>query len=280
MDYSNPEIPEGINVSKKHPLKDFLILSGGVFGTLFLAVVILALLAEKLAVYIPFEIEQKLVSGHEIENGLHAETSRYLQNISDRLAKHMDVPEEIHFSVHYIDTPVKNAYATLGGNIYIYQGIIDLLPHENALAMIIAHEMGHILHRHPVIALGRGVVIGLLLSAVSGLSSEYFAGQVVNSAGMITLLNFTRSQELQADRTALAAVAAEYGHVNGADELFRSLMDIDDENSSEPPRFLSTHPLTKDRIGYIHEYARDNNLVLTGDTRDLPAMIRNNLSEN
>ncbi|HSR62532.1 MAG TPA: M48 family metallopeptidase [Gammaproteobacteria bacterium] len=280
MDYSNPEIPEGINVSEKHPFKDFLILSAGVFGTLFLAVVILALLAEKLALYIPFEIEQKLVFEHGIENKSHMEVTSYLQHISDRLARHMDVPPEMQFNVHYIDAAVKNAYATLGGHIYIYRGIIDMLPHENALAMVIAHEMGHILHRHPVIAMGRGVVIGLLLSAISGLSSEYFVGKVVNSAGMITLLNFTRSQELQADRTGLAAVAAEYGHLNGADELFQSLMNIDGKNRDVPPPFLSTHPLSKDRIEFIHEYARGNNLLLAGDTRDLPAVIRNNPSEN
>ena len=45
MDYSNPEIPEGINTSKQHPLKDFFILSIGVLGSIAIFVFLLGLFA-------------------------------------------------------------------------------------------------------------------------------------------------------------------------------------------------------------------------------------------
>ena len=87
---------------------------------------------------------------------------------------------------------------------------------ENALAMVIAHEMAHIKHRHPVMALGRGVVIGLFLASLSGFNGDRVVGRIVNNTGMLTLLKFNRDQEREADRTALAAVAGNYGHVAGA----------------------------------------------------------------
>ena len=67
MDYSNPEIPEGINTSKDNPLKEFFVLTIGVFGAIVLVVTILSLLAEKLAIYVPFSLEQQLIPDGLIE---------------------------------------------------------------------------------------------------------------------------------------------------------------------------------------------------------------------
>ncbi|MCH8976644.1 MAG: M48 family metalloprotease, partial [Proteobacteria bacterium] len=205
MEYSNPKIPEGINTTVENPLKEFFILSVGVLGIIFFAVIILSLAAEKLAIYIPFNIEQDLIpemwaqAEPETESEISKRTREYLQSLSDQLADHMQLPEEMEITVHYIEGDTVNAFATIGGHIFIYQGLLDELESENALAMVIAHEVAHIFHRHPIIAMGRGVVIGLLLSAISGASGDLFVGQIVSETGMIALLNFTRDQEREAD---------------------------------------------------------------------------------
>lgn len=270
MEYTNPEIPEGINTTKEHPLKEFLILTLGVFGTIVLAVVILSLLAERLAVYVPFSVEQQLIPDNFIMTGTDSKMHAYVQDLSDQLAQHLDLPENMQFIIHYSEEPVENAFATIGGHIYIYQGLVDLLPNENALSMVIAHEMAHVYHRHPIIAMGRGVVIGLLLAAISGLSSDYFIGQIVTDAGVITLLTFTRDQEQEADNTALALLAAHYGHIAGADELFKTFLKRADENPVTVPQFLSTHPLSESRINNIHELALINGWDTQGETTSLP----------
>ena len=66
-----------------------------------------------------------------------------------------------------------------------------------------------------------------------------FVGQVVSDAGVLTLLTFNRDQEREADRTALEMLAKHYGHVKGADELFKLLHDRQSDEY-EPPLF---HPL-------------------------------------
>ena len=262
MEYSNPKIPEGINTTDEHPLKEFFILSVGVLGLIFTAVIILSLLAETLAVYVPFEIEQDLIPEMwtQIESTTESETSNqtreYMQSLSDRLAVHMQLPEKMEITVHYVEDDIVNAFATIGGHIFIYQGLLNQLHSENALAMVIAHEMAHVHHRHPIIAMGRGVVIGLLLSAISGASSDLFVGQVVNETGLIAMLTFNRDQEREADITALNAVNGLYHHVAGTNDLFKALMQAHPDEI-EPPVFLSTHPVTQDRIDDLIEYARD-----------------------
>ena len=280
MEYSNPKIPEGINTSVENPLKEFFILSVGVLGIIFFAVIILSLAAEKLAIYIPFKMEQDLIpemwaqAEPETESEISKRTREYLQSLSDQLADHMQLPEEMEITVHYIEGDTVNAFATIGGHIFIYQGLLDELESENALAMVIAHEVAHIFHRHPIIAMGRGVVIGLLLSAISGASGDLFVGQIVSETGMIALLNFTRDQEREADITALTAVNGLYHHVAGTNDLFRVLMAAHDLDSIEPPLFLSTHPLTQDRIDDLTQYAHGQGWTTEATLAPFPQELR------
>jgi len=278
MEYSNPKIPEGINTIVEHPLKEFFILSVGILGVIFCAVIILSLAAEKLAVYVPFKMEQDLIpeiwTQAKPETETIRQTREYLQSLSDRLADHMQLPDDMEITVHSMDEDTVNAFATIGGHIFIYQGLLDELDSENALAMVIAHEMAHVYHRHPIIAMGRGVVIGLLLSAIAGASGDLFVSQIVSETGMIALLNFTRDQEREADITALTAVNGLYHHVAGTNDLFRALMAAHDPESIEPPLFLSTHPLTQDRIDALVEYARKKGWDAKVDLTPIPQYLR------
>ena len=186
----------------------------------------------------------------------------------------MQVPEGMEITVHYIEDDTVNALATVGGHIIIHQGLLNELHSENALAMVIAHEMAHVYHRHPIIAMGRGVVIGLLLSAISGANSDLFVGQVINETGMIALLNFNRDQEREADITALNAVNGMYHHVAGTNDLFRALMQAHEPDELEPPVFLSTHPLTQDRIDDLIEYAQKKGWDTDTELTPIPENLR------
>ena len=60
MEYSNPELPEGINTSKEHPLKEFFILTDGLLGLIFIVISALILIVDNFANKIPFELENEL----------------------------------------------------------------------------------------------------------------------------------------------------------------------------------------------------------------------------
>lgn len=259
MEYSNPEIPENINTTKEHPLKEFFILSGGIIGSIFVVVLVLSLLAETLAARIPFSMEQKIATRFVDEPENDSATQQYLQTLVEEISQQMALPEEMQITLHYVDNDVENAFATLGGHIFIHRGLMEIMPHENALSMVIAHEIAHVQHRHPLIAMGRGVVIGLFLATVTGLSGDRIVGSIIGNAGTLTARGFSREQEREADHTALAAIYKHYGHVSGASDLFKALLKIDETSLLPLPQFLSTHPLSTERVDTIEQYARQNN---------------------
>ena len=63
---------------------------------------------------------------NKLPHKLRAEkTTAYLQNLSDQLSVAQGLPESIKITVHYVDQPVINAFATIGGHVFIYQGLIE-----------------------------------------------------------------------------------------------------------------------------------------------------------
>lgn len=272
MEYSNPNIPEGINTSKEHPLKEFFILSAGILALVAVVVLILGLLAEMLAPHIPFSMEQELASQFIEQPESTGETQQYLQSLTDKLIQSMDLPENMSITVHYVDDEVVNAFATLGGHIFIHRGLLQKIPHENALSMVLAHEVAHIKHRHPLIAMGRGVVVGLFLATIAGISGDRVTGTIISDAGIVASLGFNRDQEREADLTAIVALEKHYQHVAGANDLFKILLKAQGAHALRMPQFLSTHPLSEDRINYLYETANEYGWQVQGTLSQLPVL--------
>lgn len=213
-----------------------------------LVIAALALSADYLTRYIPFRFEQKLFEGSRSTIPEPHEFDRRLELLADRISHAMDLPDDMEITVHYGDVEEVNAYATFGGHVVINRGLIEKLPNENALAMVIAHEIAHIKHRHPIRSLGRTAVVVIAVLAVAGAQGDDVIGTFIGDTGALTLLSFNRDQEREADRSALEAVASVYGHVAGALDLYTILLETHREKHFTAPVFLRTHPLTEDRI--------------------------------
>jgi len=279
MEYENRTVPEGINVSKENPLKDFFILTFGLGAAVVALVVALSFLAGWLVQFVPFETEVMLTEKFSFSEFMEPEMQKekqkekkneqqkaqqleeekkqkkiiaYLQNLANQLATAQQLPEGMFITVHYINTDTVNAFATLGGNVIIFRGLIEKLPNENALAMVMAHEIAHIKHRDPMVAAGRGLTVALALASLTGFGDGQVAQQLLNNVGLITTLSFNRNQEEKADAEALNTLLKYYGHAKGAEVLFEILEN--EQAGSTPPLFLSTHPLNENRINTIKRY--------------------------
>src|SRR5690606_17935863 len=119
----------------------------------------------------------------------------------------------------------------------------------------ISHEIAHVRLRHPVSSLGRGLAIGVAVATLSSGAGSDIAGRALGSAGLLTALTFSRAQERAADAEALRALAGVYGHVADADAVFRVLERQAGEAPLDPPEFLRTHPLDRERIEAIGQLA-------------------------
>jgi predicted Zn-dependent protease len=271
---------EGINASREHPLQEFAWLMGGAIAAAVMLAALVSYGAQWLAPRIPFEYELRLTEGVEIVRPPANEQAQAvqgeLQALADRLAARMGFPPGMKVRVGYHEGATVNAFATLGGQAVIFRGLLARLDSEDALAAVMAHELAHLKYRHPAAALGRGVAVGLTLSLVSSELGRTMGGNVLGHAGVMTLLSFNRDQEREADEAALRVIAAEYGHVGGALELFEAFMRLRTVGAMAEhaiPEFLRTHPVTTARLHAAREWARANGTALDGPRRALPAAI-------
>jgi len=296
VEYQNPKIPEGINTTDEHPLKGFIILLIATGILLLVVSFVLAVSGSWLAGRIPYATEARIIENfsekflqeslsdkNEAEQeGSDSATNdnddsaastlaelqaieSYLQQQVDQLAAVMDLPEEMVLTVNYIDDDVVNAFATLGGNLVFYRGLLETLPSENALSMLIAHEIAHIKLRHPIKSLGRGMAVSVGLSVITGKTDSI---DFLGKSGLYTILHFSRKMETASDAEALQAVYLRYGHLNGARSLFDAIQAQRD--SDEPPAFFNSHPLDEDRLAAIAQTASQNGWPQTGEISEIP----------
>jgi predicted Zn-dependent protease len=135
-----------------------------------------------------------------------------------------------------------NAFAIPGGKIFIHSGLIQFCNSPEELAAIIAHEMGHVEHRHSINQLVKQFGVSALIS--------YFTdgGANVTSTVSQELLStmFSREDESEADDFALALLAKSGINPALLGEVFQRMKS--DYNEVEGSlSLLSTHPSMDER---------------------------------
>jgi predicted Zn-dependent protease len=279
MKIRNVKIPEGINVSRHRPVADLFVLTAGAIG-LFLALGLAAFLIGTYAGrYMPMSWENTLAAavfeGEETEEAAarDREIEAALQALANRLAANMNLPDDLRITVHYLDEPDINAFATLGGHVLVLRGLIERVPNENALAMVMAHEIAHAANRDVAANMGGALLLQLVMGTVTGMSPETVDGLVWGPNALL-LRQFSRDAESRADRDGMAAVSATYGHVEGADAFFRILLEeIGETLPDEGPEFLNTHPLTAGRIEALGALAEERGWTVEGEATPLPDVL-------
>lgn len=258
---------EGINVSDVHPLVEAGTLVVGLTAIFAIIALALIFIIEIALYFVPAETEAKLFSGwlpDDLVTVSPADERLYqTQLLVDRLASHWaEAPYE--FRVEIDDSTVSNAMALPGGLIIVTQGLLDQVESENELAFVLGHELGHFRNRDHLRALGRGIMISLFFSVITG---NDVAGLGIKAAD-ITLRGFNREQESRADEFGLAVVHSEYGHVNEASRLFERWR----ESNEDPSLFvsyLSTHPDAGDRVENLRAIALRDGWETNGEVTRL-----------
>ncbi|MDH4196282.1 MAG: M48 family metalloprotease [Candidatus Aminicenantes bacterium] len=198
-----------------------------------------------------------------------ADFAAYLPKTGAILVPHTHRPKlPYHFAV--LDSPVINAFAAPGGYIYVTRGLLALMNSEAELAAVLGHELGHVNARHSARSMSRQILVqaGLVIGSIA---NETFA-KVAGLAGLgaqLIFLKYSRDDERQAD-----ALGVDYARAAGYDpgemvRFFQALQELGDLSGKNTlPGFLSTHPLTKERIGNVQGMlvAEDGNLKTAGES--------------
>lgn len=266
MRYENPLPDESVNYTNEHPLKEFIQLLVGIGIVTFLAIAILTYFAGALARYIPFEYEQSMVSDIDYFASESKPETKKLQALADRLSVHMELPESIAITLHHNGGGMVNAFATLGGNVVFYEGLLNKLESEQELAAVMAHEIAHVKLRHPIVATGKGLTLATLAAFVTGASGSGAGEWLIGSSINFQLMRYSREQELAADEWAARTLFREYGDISGAKSIFEifAKMEADSLESKITVEALRSHPYSENRWLALADKAKQENWPITG----------------
>ncbi|MFT5135158.1 MAG: putative Zn-dependent protease [Arenicella sp.] len=277
MEYQNPKPTEGINYSQEHPLKEFVILIIGVAVIVVVVIFTLNAIAGRFASHIPFDFEKKMVAQFELSIVEQSPQQKYLQDLADRLTPHMDLPEQMAITVHYDDSDTVNAFATLGGNLIFFRGLIDKMKSENELAAVMGHEIAHIKYRHPIVALGKGLTLASFAAFVTGASGSVAGEWLIGSSANLSMMKFSREQESASDAASAQMLQRYYGNIGGVKELFKTFSEIEGDRPDQAEAIGNTkmvemfrsHPFSEDRWSSIHDLAKQKDWQFWGKQRAL-----------
>ncbi|MFB2768096.1 M48 family metallopeptidase [Pelatocladus sp. BLCC-F211] len=207
------------------------------FDLLFQGVQILQLsnISDKEEVQLGKEINQQLVNS-KIQLYSNKNVNRYVNQIGQKLAAN-STRSDIPYKFQVVKDESVNAFATMGGYVYVTTGLLKAADNEAQLASVIAHEIGHIASRHAIeqmqqTAIARGV------ATATGLDRST-AVQI--GVDLALRRPHSRQDEFEADRKGLRTLRRA-GYAQSAMIAFMQKL----LNQPSLPTFLSTHPATSD----------------------------------
>lgn len=140
-----------------------------------------------------------------------------------------------------------NAFTLADGTIIITDDLIKLTEHDDELAAVLLHEIGHHYHRH--------IMHSLVESSFTAITFMWLTGDIngaeetlISSVGTLFSLSYSRSMETEADAFAVKEMKNQHRSLNRMVSVFNKLADSSETSGIS---FLSTHPDWKNRIDAI-----------------------------
>jgi beta-barrel assembly-enhancing protease len=205
------------------------------------------------------------------------EATEYLQSVGSRLASHAQDGHQ-RFTFFVVKDPSINAFALPGGFIGVNEGLILATENESELAGVLAHEIAHVTQRHvarSIQAEGRSSLVStaamlaaILIGATTGMPADVMTGAIAVAQGASAQqrLNFTRSNEYEADRIGIGTMAASGFDPLAMPAFFDTMGRRAGLQGSQVPELLQSHPVTTARIAESRNRAHTYNIPLPPDS--------------
>lgn len=204
------------------------------------------------------QIRQQLISQNNVRLYQNEELSRYVNQIGKRLVAVSSRPN-LPYRFEIVDNPEVNAFATMGGFIYLHTGLITTASNEAELASVIAHEIGHVVARHSQKQIRQQAITQGLLTA-AGLDQTNIVKLGVDLA---VNLPHSRQDEYEADNLGLEMLTS----AGYAPRAMVDFMQKLGKSSGRVPTLLSTHPNGLDRAIALDQKI-PRNVAYNGDGLD------------
>lgn len=206
---------------------------------------------EYAAPWLPYSLQAKL--GESVFEELIADKDQChgtrgldaINTLANELAQAAGYEHEI--TVHIIEGGPVNAFTLPGGILVFYSDLIDQAKDRAQVAGVLAHEIGHVVHHHPIKGIARQYGIELLAKLVSGGYSDLL--NTLTSGGNILLaLRNGRAFEREADTTGVALLEKLGLRADGIAGFFEQMLEKEPRDAASAAGIWSSHPPTQERI--------------------------------
>jgi predicted Zn-dependent protease len=187
----------------------------------------------------------------------------YVSEVVRRLVRAGN-PRSFEYIVKIVDIAEENAFATVGGHVYITRGMLAQLNSETELAGVLAHEISHISHRH--VAKQQTRALGYQILGLGAIALGATLGNPDNnlgqaplgvSAALATIMSsYSQAAELEADESGLLIMAQAGYDPRGLVAFLRSLRTRERLTGLGYHGLLATHPETAERIAKAETMAQ------------------------
>jgi len=181
----------------------------------------------------------------------------YLDSLGQRLASAASDPAHT-FTFFMVEDSSINAFAGPGGFIGVHTGLIDAAENESELAGVLSHEIAHVTQRHLIRAYEKAnqmslpttaaIIAAVLLGVATKSDAGVAAVSAIQAGSLQYQINFTRDNEKEADRIGMQIMHSAGYDPFGMSSFFERLQRSTRLYGEGLPDFLSTHPVTTDRI--------------------------------
>ncbi len=157
------------------------------------------------------------------------------------------------WSVAVIDSQQANAFCLPGGKMAVYTGLLPVTQNQDALAVVMGHEIAHALLRHgsqrmaqqKLVQMGQ-LAAGMAVGGMDPQQQQMIMGALGAGAQYGLVLPYGRNHETQADKVGLMLAAAACYDPRQAIGLWERMSQLG--GGQRPPEFASTHPDPANRI--------------------------------
>lgn len=182
-----------------------------------------------------------------------AAVTSYINSVGQRLASKSKRPN-LRYQFFVVDDKAINAFATLGGYVYVHSGLIRATTTEAQLASVLSHEIGHIVGRHGLENVKQSQKYGTM-AAIAGIAGAVLGGDRGGNIGQMAgnlifggqLMKHSRDAEREADYLGLYDLQRAGYNTGGMVEMFQILQNVGASNPNLLGNVMASHPPAPER---------------------------------
>lgn len=155
--------------------------------------------------------------------------------------------KDLPYSFKVLNSKEVNAMAAPGGYVYVFKGLIDLMPSDDELAGVIGHEVGHVVARHTVKQMEKSLGIGILFGVIFGDRGLMLQNLAFNAI----MAGYSRDDEREADRLGfMHSYKAGYNPYS----MMIGLQKLSEMDQKYHYDLFSDHPEGRARVALVQKY--------------------------